>query len=114
MIKITNKWYDFASILAASKNKSYKEQVIKASTSLMNFLIEKSLLKIDPFGEDRMIKKDLIIFKDDLTEAGQFLFTSGALYKWLDYTDRSGKLDNFKHLEKALKEYVNITGSVVD
>jgi len=39
-----------------------------------------------------------------LTEAGQYLFTSGAIYKWLDFTDRGGKIDNFKRLKKTLLE----------
>ena len=63
------------------------------------------MLKNYPLNENGIIKEDLIIYEDDLTEAGQYLFTSGAIYKWLGYTDKGGKTDNFKRLDKALAEY---------
>ena len=98
-------WFEFYPIFNASKNRTYRERVTRQCTSLMNFLIKNSLLKVYPFNENGIIKDDLEIYKNDLTEAGQYLFTSGAVYKWLAYTDRGGKIENYKHLEKALREY---------
>lgn len=98
-------WFEFYPIFNASKNRTYRESVTRKCTSLMNFFIKNSLLKVYPLNENGIIKDDLRIYKNDLTEEGQYLFTSGAVYKWLDYTDRGGKIENFKHLEKALGEY---------
>ena len=98
---MTNEWYRFAPILNANKSRSYKESVTKYCTSLVTFLYEKSVLKIYPLNEDGVIKEDLVIYKDDLTEAGQYLFTSGAIYK---------ERKTFKHLEKALAEYESKQG----
>ena len=102
---MTNIWFDFAPMLLASKSRSYKESVTKKCTSLVGFLYDKSVLKSNPLNEIGEIQKDLQIQKDDLTEAGQYLFTSGAIYKWFEYTDKSGNTDNFKRLEKVLAEY---------
>lgn len=99
-------WFKFYSIINASKNRDYRETVTKQCTSLMDFFTRNSLLKINPYKENGLIKDDLEIYKDDLTEAGQYLFTSGAVYKWLAYIDRGGKIENYKHLEKALREYM--------
>lgn len=62
-------------------------------------------MTVDPLKENGIIKEDLEIYKNDLTEEGQYLFTSGAVYKWLAYTDGGKKVENYKHLEKALSEY---------
>jgi len=97
-------WYEFSPIIAASKNKGYRESVTKTNTSLMKFFVKNSLIKIDPFNESGIIRDDLEIFKNDLTKEGQYLFTSNAVYKWLNYIDRGGKIDNYSHLEKALNE----------
>lgn len=98
-------WFEFYPILNASKNRSYRESVTRKCTSFMNFFVKNSLLTIYPFDENGIIRDDLEICKNDLTEAGQYLFTSGAVYKWLAYVDRGGKIENYKHLEKALAEY---------
>jgi len=102
---MTNEWFDFTPILLANKSKSYRDSVTNKCTSLVKFLFDKSILKAYPLNEKGAIKEDLIIFKDDLTEAGQYLFTSGAIYKWLDYADKGGDINNFKRLEKALVKY---------
>lgn len=98
-------WFEFYSILNASKNKTYRERVTRQCTSLMNFFVKNSLLKVDPFDENGIIREDLEIYKNELTEMGQYLFTSGAVYKWLAYTDGGKKIENYKQLEKALTEY---------
>ena len=102
---MTNVWFEFAPMLLASKSSSYKESVTKKCTSLVNFLFRNSALKTNPLNEDGLIKEDLVILREDLSKAGQHLFTSGAIYKWLEYADKSGKTDNFKRLEKALADY---------
>jgi len=102
---LPNEWFNFTPILLASKSRSYRESVTKQCASLVTFLFEKSILKINPLDDNGVIKRDLTILKDDLTEAGQYLFTSGAIYKWLEFTDNGGKIDNFKRLEKALFEF---------
>lgn len=98
-------WFEFYSILHASKNRTYQERVTKQCTSLMNFFVKNSLLTVYPLNENGIMKDNLEIYKNDLTEAGQYLFTSGAVYKWLAYTDGGRKVENYKHLEKALSEY---------
>lgn len=98
-------WFEFYPIFNASKNRTYRESVTRKCTFLMEFFVKNSLLKINPLNENGIIRADLKIYKNDLTGAGQFLFTSGAVYKWLNYTDRGGKIENFRHLEKALREY---------
>jgi len=89
-------WYAFEPILCANSSKDYRKSVTDYCTSLVSFLYDKSLLKFYPLNEDRIIKTDLIIHKNDLTEAGQYLFTSGAIYK---------ERKTFKHLETALAKY---------
>lgn len=98
-------WFEFYSILNASKNRTYRERVTMRFTSLMNFFVKNSLLKINPFDENGIIREDLEIHKNEFTEEGLYLITSEAVLKWLDYTDNGGKLENYKHLEKALAEY---------
>jgi hypothetical protein len=88
-------WYNIAEVLKSYRG-SHKESVTKYFTALMNFLLEKSVLKINPFNDDGVIKADLALYEDDFTEAGKYLFTSGAIFK---------ERKTFKHLEKALLEY---------
>lgn len=107
------KWFEFLPFLNASKSRTYRESVTKQCTSLMKFFIENSLVKIYPLDENGIIKSDLVIFKNDFTEEGQYLFKSGAVFKWLGYTDNGGRLDYYKHLEKALEKYKKLKKDVL-
>jgi hypothetical protein len=64
----------------------------------LHFCYEKGLLRLNPMDkQNRIIRMEYI--NNSLTEKGKKIFPD-LLHKWLTYTDRTGKIDNIKMLEK--------------
>ena len=58
--------FDFDAFISGSKDIDYQEAIKKMSLTLMKFLIENDLLvDINPFNQDKSVKKDLIIKKSN-------------------------------------------------
>lgn len=94
--------YNLPMLLSSSKNKSYRESVMRHGVVLMNFLKDNDLIKISPFCDDGSLKEDLVVKVKDVTEDGLKLFKK-AVNDWWNYLDREGKVENISHLEKGLK-----------
>lgn len=98
---------DIATLLKASKNISWKDDVINTYTALFTFLKNNDLLvDIEPFDIDNKLKIDLYVKKSNFTEEG-YLLKKKFVDKWYDYLDRTTDPDKYKDLtilEKGLKK----------
>ena len=96
--------FDFDAFISGSKDIDYQEAIKKMSLSLMNFLIENDLLvDINPFNQDRSVKKDLIIKKSNLTDEGFQLFVK-PVNNWWNALDRGTSPEKVTILENGLKK----------
>ncbi|MGG2074021.1 hypothetical protein AB1J28_11770 [Lysinibacillus irui] len=94
--------FNYSTLLKRSKSRSYQLQVMELTKVLMTFLIDNSLINLEPFNENGSIKEDLIIRKSNLSDVGNQLFN---IYypKWSNYIDRGGSIENIKILENGLR-----------
>lgn len=86
-----------------SEDREWHPRMRSIYSSLLDYLHTQSLLSLD-FSETRI--DDLVLTEDDLTQAGVFLWKSGAVYRWLGSFDKNpGKeLDNYQILNVALQK----------
>ena len=96
--------FDFDAFISGSKDVDYQEAIKKMSLSLMKFLIENDLLvNINPFNQDKSVKKDLIIKKSNLTDEGFQLFVK-PVNNWWNALDRGTPPEKVTILENGLKK----------
>ena len=96
--------FDFDAFISGSKDVDYQEAIKKMSLTLMKFLIENDLLvNINPFNQDRSVKKDLIIKKSNLTDEGFQLFVK-PVNNWWNALDRGTPPEKVTILENGLKK----------
>ena len=96
--------FDFDAFISGSKDIDYQEAIKKMSLSLMKFLIENDLLvDINPFNQDKSVKKDLIIKKSNLTDEGFQLFVK-PVNNWWNALDRGTPPEKVTILENGLKK----------
>lgn len=92
---------------ALKENKKQLKRFLTAMTSLMNFLIENDLTSWNEFDKNGIVPADMKVYKHQLTEKGQYLVTSGAIGKWLDFAEQGGDISDFRLLEVSLCENEN-------
>jgi hypothetical protein len=97
--------FDLQFLLSFSRRTSHREYVLGLAGSLLSFLQEHNLLRRVIGYPDEEIPAELHIVLSDLTEAGQYLVTSGAFDRWLGACDRNGHARSTRILERALHEY---------
>ncbi|WP_205965253.1 hypothetical protein [Paraburkholderia flava] len=91
-------------LLSANKSDAYRDQIIRISTSLLNFLKENDLLvNADPFDEGGKIKEDFVLRMSNVTPDGLELFKK-IIPGWSAYIDKGGEIENVSRLEKGLKK----------
>ena len=96
--------FDFDAFISGSKDIDYQEAIKKMSLTLMKFLIENDLLvDINPFSQDKSVKKDLIIKKSNLTDEGFQLFVK-PVNNWWNALDRGTPPEKVTILENGLKK----------
>ena len=96
--------FDFDAFISGSKDIDYQEAIKKMSLTLMKFLIENDLLvDINPFNQDKSVKKDLIIKKSNLTDEGFQLFVK-PVNNWWNALDRGTPPEKVTILENGLKK----------
>jgi hypothetical protein len=93
--------FAFSPILNASKSKEYKTSVTKNCKTLMSFLVNRNLLKVNPFDENGEIKNDLVLYDEDFNEGAEQLFGK-PVSSWFKYLDKGGNINNVSILEKGL------------
>ena len=98
-----NEVFHLPTILNASKNLSYKKQVLEKCTAIFQFYKENGLIKIDPMDSEGVVKPDLVVLVDDLTENGLAVWRI-AFAKWSKARDKDGNFKNMKIFEAALSE----------
>lgn len=81
------------------KDQKFIDSMISLYSTLFSFCYEKGMLKISPFDNQGKLIMHYSVYEKDLTDTGMLYFND-LVYKWLEYTDRSNKVDNFKILEK--------------
>ena len=96
--------FDFDAFISGSKDIDYQEAIKKMSLTLMKILIENDLLvDINPFNQDKSVKKDLIIKKSNLTDEGFQLFVK-PVNNWWNALDRGTPPEKVTILENGLKK----------
>lgn len=90
-----------------SKSKAYRQQVLDTHTALFTFFKDNSLLNVNPFDDEGIIKTDQIFFENDFTETGLLMISmyhspKPPVMKWLTYIEKGGKLENKKILIDCL------------
>ena len=96
--------FDFDAFISGSKDIDYQEAIKKMSLTLMKFLIENDLLvDINPFNQDKSVKKDLIIKKSNLTDEGFQLFVK-PVNNWWNALDRGTPPEKVTILGNGLKK----------
>ena len=95
--------FHLPAILNTSKNLSYKKQVLEKCTAIFQFYKENGLIKIDPMDSEGVVKPDLVVLVDDLTENGLAVWRI-AFAKWSKARDKDGNFKNMKIFEAALSE----------
>jgi hypothetical protein len=98
--------WNLGSILKASKNVDYKNNVLAQCTVIFGFLKAHNLILIDPFDESGFLKQDLIIYRNDLTSVGLEMFKK-AIPSWFKARDKDGNLDNLTILKKGIEKIKN-------
>lgn len=81
------------------KDQKFVNEMVSIYSTLLSFSFEKGMIKISPFDNQGKLIMHYSVYEKDLTEIGKLYFET-LVYKWLAYTDRSKKNDNFKILEK--------------
>ena len=71
----------------------------------MDFFINNNLTTWYSFSKREAAKVGFKLHKDDLTDEGKYLFTSGAVIKWADFAYQGGDISDFSLLKDALVEY---------
>jgi len=87
--------------LYTKKDDKDRKNLIK----LMDFFMEHDLTTWYSFSKRKASKIGFKLFRDDLTDEGQYLFTSGAVLKWTDFAYHGGDVSDFSLLQEALVEY---------
>jgi len=112
-LNFTSDWYGFHLMmqrlfdlgilpwLETSRNKKDRKKM----TLLMNFLIEHDLTGWYSFNKKEAVKFGFRLHDYDLTKEGQYLFTSGAVDKWIDFVYQGGDVSDFSLLKDAMIEY---------
>ena len=88
-------------LLASSKRRSHRENIMLLGRSLLGFLEKNALAKHKLLREDGSVDDSRDITVADLTPEGAELMNR-CLHRWLAYTDRTLKADNTSILEKEL------------
>lgn len=98
-----NRLFDLGILPWLETNRKNKDR--KNLAALMDFLIENDLTNWYSFNKKEAIDVGFKLYKHDLTEKGQYLFTSGAVIRWGDYVNLGGRVSNFSLLEDAMAKY---------
>ena len=112
-LKFTSDWFFFhlmmqrlfdlgiLPLLYTKNNKKDRRNLIK----LMDFFIDNDLTTWYSFNKKEAAKIGFKLYKDDLTDEGKHLFTSGAVLKWTEFAYQGGDVSDFSLLKNALAEY---------
>lgn len=76
-----------------------KEHMKTVCAAVLRFGFERGLLKDNPFDQGGRLRCSVDIYERNLTDHGKLYFND-LIYKWLEYTDRTNKIDNVKMLDK--------------
>ena len=87
--------------IETNRNKKDRQNLIV----LMDFFIEHDLTTWYSFNKREAIQVGFKLYKYDLTDEGQYLFTSNAVLKWIDFVYNGGNIYDFSLLDKGLLEY---------
>ena len=93
--------FDTKFLLAASKSKSYQENVLRRAKVLVNFLQEHQLTHLRLLKHGEIPNGDFVIKKSDLTEEGFELIKRG-LDKWSKAYVSGASIEDTTILEKEL------------
>ena len=91
---------DIGTFFSASKNRSYREQVISTFSTYVNFLQDNGLTTRTVLTE-RAVSQDTKLRKSDLTEEG-LEFVRNVEQRWLKSLDRGTSGDDTTMLEREL------------
>ena len=97
-----NEIFHLPTILGASKKSENKKQVLQKCTAIFLFYKNNELINFDPLDEDGVVKRDLVVFSDDLTEVGLSVWKA-AFAKWSKARDKDNNYLNMKIFEAALQ-----------
>jgi len=92
--------------LYTRKNKKDRKNLIK----LMIFFIDNDLTTWYSFNKRKASEVGFKLYRDDLTDEGQYLFTSGAVLKWYNFAHNGGDVSDFSLLQDTLVEYERLQG----
>jgi len=87
--------------LETNENKSDRQNL----SEFMTFLIDFDLTNWYSFSKRKAVKVGFKLHKHDLTDKGQYLFTSGAVVRWAEFVNQGGDISDFSLLNDALVEY---------
>lgn len=95
--------YDVGAMLAYSKRRSYKENIITMFDTYIKFLQGNGLTKHNMLPENTLPDKCTIIKESDFTEEG-LEFVKKAEQKWFKFVDHGGSPEDTSILEKELSK----------
>lgn len=91
---------DIGFFFSASKNRTYREQVVSTFSTYINFLQDNGLTTRVVLPE-RIVTKDTKLWKSDLTQEG-LEFVKNVEQRWLKSLDRGTSSEDVTMLEREL------------
>jgi hypothetical protein len=105
LLTYDKEYLSIAEVLSHYPQKSLRDETEKVYTAFLNFCFDRKLIQNNPLENTGKLKKNYSVCESDLTETGKLYFDD-LLWDWLEYTDRSKKIDKIENT-KILEKYYN-------
>lgn len=89
-------------LLAASKQRQYRESVLESFRVLVEFLQERGLTTRELVPEGSQPPLDFLLFGSDLTEEGRML-VGRVVPRWFDWIEKGSPIADTSILDRGLK-----------